>query len=148
MQSILLRIVCWGLEMLMDPEEVQRCNEVLARQNATYPCIEMSHLNDIRERQKRRWKHSVTSVRDWYKSYGEITPPPSPPTISWASNGMGVPVTSSITLDRLDSNLFQDTTPPVSYYPSGNMKGVLRVDANINDQPNFQSLPTPSATPS
>lgn len=121
--------------MLMAPEEVRRCNEVLAGQDT----------NEIREKQKRRWKHSVTSVRDWYRSYGETTPPPSPQTISWASDSVGVPVTSSITLDMLDSNLFQDTTPPVSYYQRDNMKGVLRVDASMDNQPNLQSLPTPSA---
>jgi hypothetical protein len=137
MQSILLKIICWGLEMIMSPEELRQYNESVAMRNTEYSAIEMSRLNEVMQRRR---NHSVTSVRDWYKSYGKAIPsPPSPPRISWACDSWGTLITSTVTLDTLDSDLFQDTTPPVSCYPSSGAKGVLRSDRLRS--------PAPPATP-
>mmetsp|Transcript_6282 Transcript_6282/g.12410 ORF Transcript_6282/g.12410 Transcript_6282/m.12410 type:complete len:116 (-) Transcript_6282:66-413(-) len=103
MYTMILKLLCWILEFLMDPEELRECNECLG-----YADIHLSdHIDSgcINEIIQKRRNHAKNSVHEWYESYrNKIMPPLSPTKVTWANN----PISSTITIDIIDGELFQD----------------------------------------
>ena len=85
----------------------------------------LTEMDDLYEIRRRRLVHSSTSMQHWWTNYGTESQSPSPPTIMWA-NDVSQPLTKVASLTDMDTVLFKDTTPPVSYYASPNIKGVLK----------------------
>lgn len=134
MQSVILSTLCGSLGWLMEQDD---CEIPIA--NEKYRKMELMR--------QRRSKHAVTSVRGWNESYGVNTQaiPYHVPSIKWVNDQAEAPITSVVSLDVLDSDLFQDTTLPVSYCTNDNMKSILKVGTTCDLKYIHSSSTTPPA---
>jgi hypothetical protein len=123
--SPFLKAVVWVLGFIVEPNE-QLTDLSQTELPMTDPAIMSCEMSDLYEIRRRRWLHSSTARRHWWEQYGTESPPASPSTIMWASDGKESPVTRVASLNDIDTILFKDTTPPVSYYATVNMKSLLK----------------------
>jgi len=130
--SPLLTAIVWVLSFIADPfDDISPIQPIPTRTTTSHVRIDTSiaksltEMDDLYELHRRRLIHSNTAMQHWWTNYGTESPSPSPPTIMWA-NDESQPITKVTSLTDLDTVLFKDTTPPVSYYVSPNMKGVLK----------------------